>query len=189
MRIAIAICAALVMLGGCGSDCDETANISSRATTSTSAVEETTTSSALPEETTTTSAAAAAPATTRAPSARAASPPTTARPSATPAPTSPPPQPGTTAAPSPPPPPPPAAPDINIQNFTFNPPALNAAVGKSVMVKNLDAATHTWTADDNSWNSNNLATDQTYSHTFTKAGTFAYHCAIHPSMKGTVNVR
>ena len=185
MRIAIATCAALVLLGGCGSDGDDAADISSRATTSSSAVEDTTTSSAPLEETSTTAASATTAA--RAPSARGAAPPTTTGPQSAPAPASPPPQPATTAPP--PPPPPPAAPDINIQNFTFNPPALNVAVGKTVVTKNLDSAPHTWTADDGSWDSKNLAKDQTYSHTFTKAGTFSYHCDIHPSMKGTVNVR
>jgi plastocyanin len=29
---------------------------------------------------------------------------------------------------------------------------------------------------------------QTYSHTFTKAGTFPYHCGVHPSMKASVTV-
>ena len=34
--------------------------------------------------------------------------------------------------------------------------------------------------------SGSLATGKTYSHTFDTAGTFAYHCGIHPTMKAQV---
>ncbi len=53
---------------------------------------------------------------------------------------------------------------------------------------NNDSASHTVTADDGSFKSDTLATGATFSQTFAKAGTFAYHCAIHPSMKGTITV-
>ena len=185
MRILLAgALAAALALGACGSDGDGEADLASRdSATTTVAIEETTTSSMV-EETTTTAGAPGAPATTAARRPTAA--PTTVRPAAGPATTAAPApaQPATTAAP-----PPAAPPDINIQNFTFNPAVLNVAKGKKVTVKNLDSASHTWTADDNSWNSNTLAKDQTFSHTFNASGTFAYHCAIHPSMKGTVNVQ
>ena len=45
------------------------------------------------------------------------------------------------------------------------------------------------TADDGSFDSKSLASNATFSQTFAKAGTFAYHCAIHPGMKGTVTVQ
>jgi plastocyanin len=44
------------------------------------------------------------------------------------------------------------------------------------------------TADDGSFDSGSLATDATFSQTFDAAGTFAYHCTIHPSMTGTITV-
>ena len=187
MRLIVAGVAAVLLLSGCGSDGDDEGSLAGReATTSSSALEDTTTSSSVGETTTTAAPAAAGAPTT---AARRAATATTARPQSSPttaAASPPPPQPGTTAAP---PPPPPGPPDINIQNFTFQPPVLNVGVGKTVTAKNLDSAPHTWTADDGSWDSPNLAKDQTFSHTFTKAGSFAYHCDIHPSMKGTVNVR
>jgi len=62
------------------------------------------------------------------------------------------------------------------------------AVGTEVTVTNQDGPTHTWTADDGSWRSGDLATGATFRHTFAAAGTFTYHCEIHASMKGTVNV-
>jgi hypothetical protein len=47
---------------------------------------------------------------------------------------------------------------------------------------------HTVTADDGSWGSSTLGQGATYSQVFTSPGTYTYHCAIHPSMKGTVVV-
>jgi hypothetical protein len=44
------------------------------------------------------------------------------------------------------------------------------------------------TADGGAFDSGNLATGQTFSQTFSAAGTFAYHCNIHPQMTGTVTV-
>jgi plastocyanin len=47
---------------------------------------------------------------------------------------------------------------------------------------------HTITADNGSWDSGSLGKGQSFSQVFTQAGTFTYHCAVHPSMKGTVVV-
>jgi plastocyanin len=44
------------------------------------------------------------------------------------------------------------------------------------------------TADDGSFGSGTLAQDAAFTRAFPIAGTFAYHCAIHPSMTGTVVV-
>jgi plastocyanin len=77
-------------------------------------------------------------------------------------------------------------PDILIQNFTFQPPALHVAVGATVTVKNTDGVTHTWTDDSGGFDSGNLNQNQSFSHTYSAAGTFTYHCNIHRSMTGTV---
>jgi len=48
---------------------------------------------------------------------------------------------------------------------------------------------HTITADDNnSFLSRNIVPGSTFEHTFATAGTYAYHCSIHPAMKGTITV-
>jgi plastocyanin len=47
---------------------------------------------------------------------------------------------------------------------------------------------HTVTGDNGGPSSQPLATGQSYSFTFNTAGTFAYHCSIHPSMTGMVIV-
>jgi plastocyanin len=44
------------------------------------------------------------------------------------------------------------------------------------------------TADGGEFSSATLADGGTFSHQFTTTGTFAFHCAIHPSMTGAVTV-
>jgi plastocyanin len=53
---------------------------------------------------------------------------------------------------------------------------------------NEDTARHTITADDGSFDSGSIGSGATYQQTFATAGTFAYHCAIHPSMTATITV-
>lgn len=47
---------------------------------------------------------------------------------------------------------------------------------------------HTINADDLSFLSGNLTPGRGFEHTFATAGTFTYHCSIHPTMRGTVTV-
>jgi plastocyanin len=78
---------------------------------------------------------------------------------------------------------------VSIANFAFSPASITVKVGDQVTWTNNDSTTHTVTADDNSFSSGDLAPGATFSFTFTKAGTFPYHCSIHTSMKGTVVVQ
>jgi plastocyanin len=78
---------------------------------------------------------------------------------------------------------------VAIANFAFAPASLTVAVGTTVTWTNGDSASHTVTADDGSFKSDKLANGATFSQTFTSAGTFAYHCSIHPSMTATVTVQ
>ena len=48
--------------------------------------------------------------------------------------------------------------------------------------------THTVTAVNGEFRSGKVAEGDVFSHRFGAAGTFAYHCAIHPGMRGTVRV-
>lgn len=79
---------------------------------------------------------------------------------------------------------------VSIQNFAFSPGSVTLVIGvnNTVIWTNHDSATHTVTADDNSWGSGDLADGATYTHTFETAGTFGYHCSIHQFMTGTVVV-
>jgi plastocyanin len=75
-----------------------------------------------------------------------------------------------------------------IQNFAFSLNPITIARGSTVTWTNVDGAPHTVTADDGSWGSGTLGQGGTYSHVFTSPGSYAYHCAIHSFMKGTVIV-
>lgn len=75
-----------------------------------------------------------------------------------------------------------------IKNFSFSPNPIKVKHGTQVTWTNRDGSTHTVQADGNSFSSPHLPTGQSFSFTFTKAGTYTYHCAIHTYMKGTVIV-
>ncbi len=77
---------------------------------------------------------------------------------------------------------------MQIKDFAFNPASLTVAVGGAATWTNQDTTGHTVTADDGSFDSKTLPNGQTFSQTFSTAGTFAYHCTIHPTMKGTIVV-
>ena len=79
-------------------------------------------------------------------------------------------------------------------SFAFSPATLTIKAGTTVTWKNTTGASHTVTSDDgktfDSGTSNPItAQTGTFSFTFTTAGTFAYHCAIHPFMKATIIVQ
>lgn len=77
---------------------------------------------------------------------------------------------------------------IVIANFAFDPATVTVPVGTTVQWTNNDGATHTITSDAGDWDSGRLSNGQSFSHTFTEAGSFGYHCSIHRSMKGTIVV-
>ena len=84
----------------------------------------------------------------------------------------------------------PAAPNsVSIINMAFTPATITVTVGATVTWKNNDNMTHTVTADDNSFDSGNIGTGSSFAKTFSTAGSFLYHCTIHPSMTGTVIVK
>jgi plastocyanin len=73
-------------------------------------------------------------------------------------------------------------------NFSFGPNSLTIKVGTKVTWTNHDSVTHTVTANQGAFNSS-VSPGSSFSFTFTKAGTYAYHCAIHPSMTATIVVQ
>lgn len=77
---------------------------------------------------------------------------------------------------------------VNIMNFSFQPTTLTIPVGTTVVWTNRDSTSHTVTSDTGVWDSGILMTGKTFSFTFAQAGTFAYHCNIHPNMHGTIVV-
>jgi plastocyanin len=74
-------------------------------------------------------------------------------------------------------------------NRAYTPDDVNVAVGTTVTWINSDSVAHTSTSNANGWNSGSVAPGGQFSVAFQTPGTFAYHCAIHPGMVGTVVVR
>ena len=76
--------------------------------------------------------------------------------------------------------------EITIDNFTFTPTELTVAVGTTVKWVNHDDIPHTVVEKKTTFRSKALDTDDSYSFTFTSAGTFDYFCGLHPHMVGQV---
>ena len=74
-------------------------------------------------------------------------------------------------------------------NRAFAPGELNVTAGTTVTWTNTDTVTHTSKSDAQGWDSGAIAPNGQFSFAFPAAGTFSYHCAIHPGMVGTVVVR
>ena len=78
---------------------------------------------------------------------------------------------------------------IEIKDFTYSQKEMTISVGETVVWINRDSIRHTVTSDSGEeLNSQLLDKNSKYSHTFTQAGTFDYHCAPHPYMKGKIIV-
>src|SRR5262245_31356246 len=71
----------------------------------------------------------------------------------------------------------------------YNPGEIAVAVGSTVTWVNTDTVSHTSTSDASQFDSGIIAPGGQFSSNFTAAGTFPYHCAIHPGMIGRVVVR
>lgn len=71
----------------------------------------------------------------------------------------------------------------------YAPNPINVAVGGSVVWTNNDSTAHTSTADGGTWSSGSIAPGGTFTASFPTAGTFRYHCLIHPGMIGTVTAQ
>ena len=64
------------------------------------------------------------------------------------------------------------------------------SVGTTVTWKNTTLVAYTVTSDDGkSFDSGVIPAGNTFTFTFTKAGSYAYHCDIHPYMKATIIVQ
>jgi plastocyanin len=82
-----------------------------------------------------------------------------------------------------------AQPKVDIHSFEFTPPAVVVRRGGEITWTNSDAAAHTATADDRSFDTQTINHGKSRSVVFKTAGTFRYHCDFHPFMKATVVVR
>lgn len=79
--------------------------------------------------------------------------------------------------------------DVKIDNFTFGPGTLTVAAGTTVTWTNRDDIPHNVVSTDGVFKSKVVDTDEKFSYTFAKPGTFPYFCSIHPRMTGKVVVQ
>jgi len=79
--------------------------------------------------------------------------------------------------------------EVKVDNFSFGPTTLTVAVGTTVTWTNRDDIPHTIVSTEKVFKSKVLDTDEKFSFTFDKAGTYPYFCSIHPKMTGSVVVQ
>jgi plastocyanin len=77
---------------------------------------------------------------------------------------------------------------IGASDDYFQPGTVNVQPGTTVKWVNKGRHKHTVTSDTGVWDSGDLAPGATYSVTFSKPGTYYYHCRHHKGMKGTIVV-
>jgi plastocyanin len=82
-----------------------------------------------------------------------------------------------------------AAAEVRIDNFVFGPHTLTVPVGATVTWTNKDDIPHTTVSTDGVFKSKVMDTEDKFSYTFDKAGTYSYYCTIHPKMTGKVVVQ
>jgi plastocyanin len=78
---------------------------------------------------------------------------------------------------------------VEIRDFEYGPPRLTVSAGTKVTWTNHDEETHTITSTTGAFGSTGLSHEETFTQTFTRPGTYAYFCALHPQMRATVVVR
>jgi len=79
--------------------------------------------------------------------------------------------------------------DVDIAKFTFGPKDITVAPGTRIRWTNHDEAPHTVAANDKTFASKGLDTDDAFEHEFATEGDFAYICTVHPFMTGVVHVK
>jgi len=83
-----------------------------------------------------------------------------------------------------------SAAEVKIDNFSFGPATVTIPTGTTITWTNHDDVPHVVTSDDNKmFKSKALDTDDRFSFTFTKSGTYNYYCAIHPKMVAKIVVQ
>lgn len=79
--------------------------------------------------------------------------------------------------------------EVLVDNFTFGPQSITVPINTTVTWVNRDDIPHVIVSTDGVFRSKALDTDDKYSFTFTKAGTYPYFCGIHPKMVGKIVVQ
>jgi plastocyanin len=80
----------------------------------------------------------------------------------------------------------PAGDAVSIENFSFSPTPLTVKVGATNTVANNDQTDHTFSDSHGTFDTGHITPGSSKLVTITKAGTYTYHCQIHPSMTGVI---
>jgi plastocyanin len=78
--------------------------------------------------------------------------------------------------------------NVKIDNFSFTPATLTVKAGTQITWTNADDIPHTVVSDSQEFKSKVLDTNETFTFTPSKPGTYSYFCSIHPKMTGKVVV-
>jgi plastocyanin len=76
-----------------------------------------------------------------------------------------------------------------IQDFAFQPNRLEITSGTTILWTNNGQVIHTVSAENREFDSGPIEPGQRRSITFTRPGTFSFHCTPHPFMRGVIVVR
>ena len=83
----------------------------------------------------------------------------------------------------------PTAAIVDTKEFAYTPDSVTINVGDTVLFKNSDSVGHTVAADDKTFDSGDMPTGATFTHTFDKPGTYVYFCAYHRFMHAEIVVK
>ena len=75
---------------------------------------------------------------------------------------------------------------ISISGMKFNPPTLTVHAGDTIVWKNDDIVPHKATSTDKAFNSKLISQGKSWKWMARRTGEFAYRCAFHPTMSGSV---
>ncbi len=78
--------------------------------------------------------------------------------------------------------------EVYIQGMAFGPSTITVTVGTTITWTNKDGVAHSVTSNTALFDSGPINSNGTYSHLFSTAGTFPYHCMVHPDMTASVIV-
>jgi plastocyanin len=78
---------------------------------------------------------------------------------------------------------------VKIDNFVFSPNPVTVPAGTTVRWINQDDIPDNVVAEDKSFKSKVMDTDESFTYTFSKPGTYTYFCSIHPKMTGKIVVQ
>jgi plastocyanin len=78
---------------------------------------------------------------------------------------------------------------VDMRQLAYEPGRVEVRPGTTVVWTNNAPLPHTVTADDSTFDSGTIEVGRRWARTFTREGTYAYHCTPHPFMKGVVVVR